>query len=225
MQRKARRGFTLIELLIVITIIAILAAILFPVFARAREKARQTVCASNLRQLGLAFGMYVQDYDETYLGGRDYDLPNVFAGSGSATVNEYRRWPYHLYPHVRNNALFTCPTSRLAYDGLDYRDNYGWNYDGLARRAEFAVQSPSECFLAGDAAEPYAVEGDYTVCDTYVGKFLSSAGRPGAGRHNEGGNWLHVDGHVKSLTRSDARAQCQPGAFSRWFNVTPTAGP
>src|SRR3984957_5324065 len=61
-----KKGFTLIELLVVIAIIAILAAILFPVFAAAREKARQTSCASNLRQLGLATLMYVQDYDETF---------------------------------------------------------------------------------------------------------------------------------------------------------------
>ncbi len=63
---QQRRGFTLIELLVVIAIIAILAAILFPVFAQAREKARQTTCTSNLKQIGTAFMMYVQDYDETY---------------------------------------------------------------------------------------------------------------------------------------------------------------
>lgn len=63
---QQRRGFTLIELLVVIAIIAILAAILFPVFAQAREKARQTTCVSNLKQIGTAFMMYVQDYDETY---------------------------------------------------------------------------------------------------------------------------------------------------------------
>ena len=218
---RRNRAFTLIELLIVITIIAILAAILFPVFARAREKARQVKCASNLRQLGLAFGMYVQDWDEMYLAGRGYSLPNVFTGSGTAVVNEYRRWPYHLYPYVRNQTMFTCPTSRLAYDGQDYHDNYGWNYDGLARRPESMVESSSECFLAGDAAEPYAVEGDYTVCDTYVNKFLSSQGRAGAGRHSEGGSWVYVDGHAKWMSLSEARAKCQPGVYSLWFNVTP----
>src|SRR5213082_1669007 len=67
--RRVRRGFTLIELLVVIAIIAILAAILFPVFAQAREKARQTSCLSNIKQLGLSAMMYVEDYDETYPGG------------------------------------------------------------------------------------------------------------------------------------------------------------
>src|SRR5947208_16218835 len=66
--RTQKRGFTLIELLVVIAIIAILAAILFPVFAQAREKARQTTCLSNLKQLGLGFRMYLQDYDDTFPG-------------------------------------------------------------------------------------------------------------------------------------------------------------
>ena len=64
--RHPRRGFTLIELLVVIAIIAILAAILFPVFARAREQARRSVCLSNMKQIGLGLGMYMQDYDQTF---------------------------------------------------------------------------------------------------------------------------------------------------------------
>jgi prepilin-type N-terminal cleavage/methylation domain-containing protein/prepilin-type processing-associated H-X9-DG protein len=88
------RGFTLIELLVVIAIIAILAAILFPVFASAREKARQTSCASNEKQLGLAFLQYTEDYDEK--------LPtsNGFLGMG---------WGGQIYPYVKSVGVFTCP--------------------------------------------------------------------------------------------------------------------
>src|SRR5579883_2154818 len=86
-----KRGFTLIELLVVIAIIAILAAILFPVFARAREKARQISCLSNEKQLGLAYMMYVQDYDETFVFGD----PSGGKGAGSG-------WASSIYPYVKS---------------------------------------------------------------------------------------------------------------------------
>src|SRR5215468_1948080 len=79
--RRGQRAFTLIELLVVIAIIAILAAILFPVFARAREKARQATCLSNLKQIGLAFQMYTQDWDEVYPSGLTLAVPGPDAGS------------------------------------------------------------------------------------------------------------------------------------------------
>lgn len=91
-----RSAFTLIELLVVIAIIAILAAILFPVFAKVREKARQASCASNLKQLGLAVTQYVQDYDETFPNSY---LPNV----GS--------WRQSIYPYVKSSALYRCPSN------------------------------------------------------------------------------------------------------------------
>ena len=95
-----RRGFTLIELLVVIAIIAILAAILFPVFAQAREKARQTSCLSNTKQLGLALNMYAQDYDGT-LSQTSWEL-----GSFKAKVH----WSYLVQPYVKNLQIFLCPS-------------------------------------------------------------------------------------------------------------------
>jgi prepilin-type N-terminal cleavage/methylation domain-containing protein len=104
-----RNGFTLIELLVVIAIIAILAAILFPVFAQAREKARMTGCLSNTKQIGLAHNMYIQDYDETFVwnpwpggpGGAPWcgnpDQPNLI-------------WTGALMPYVKNKGLFQCPS-------------------------------------------------------------------------------------------------------------------
>src|SRR5437763_11440946 len=112
--RPSRNGFTLIELLVVIAIIAILAAILFPVFAQAREKARQTACSSNLRQIGTAFAMYVQDYDERLPDRRD--LKSAFPGG----YQPWTTWPTSdpraawaavvMDPYVRNNALWSCPS-------------------------------------------------------------------------------------------------------------------
>ena len=96
-----KRGFTLIELLVVIAIIAILAAILFPVFARAREQARKTSCVSNLRQIGAATLMYAQDYDEI--------LPPVNLGAcpGPTSVS----WADMIFPYVRNEKVFDCPSA------------------------------------------------------------------------------------------------------------------
>ncbi len=103
------RGFTLIELLVVIAIIAILAAILFPVFARAREKARQTSCLSNLKQIGMATMMYAQDYDELY----PYDAQPRGVDPGSGRENMWDGSPYVavLQPYCGNRQLWFCPSA------------------------------------------------------------------------------------------------------------------
>ncbi len=108
-----RRGFTLIELLVVIAIIAILAAILFPVFARAREKARQTSCLSNMKQIGLAMNMYTQDYDERFPGAY------MFYNGDSST----RGCGFYdqLIPYVKNEQIFICPSEN--YTATGYRTN------------------------------------------------------------------------------------------------------
>ena len=98
-QRRAHNGFTLIELLVVIAIIAILAAILFPVFAQAREKARQTSCLSNTKQIGIAFMQYTQDYDEYF--------PGLFSGNWGAST---ARWMDNIQPYVKNAQIFNCPS-------------------------------------------------------------------------------------------------------------------
>lgn len=92
-----KKGFTLIELLVVIAIIAILAAILFPVFAKAREKARQASCLSNTRQLGIALISYIQDNDET--------------GMAHAAFNPTLYWPSMLIPYMKNTQILNCPSS------------------------------------------------------------------------------------------------------------------
>src|SRR5713101_3624685 len=103
MRRRIRVAFTLIELLVVIAIIAILAAILFPVFAQAREAARKATCISNTRQIGLALMQYCQDYDETVVPNN-----NQVTGSASST---WLSWPDFLQPYIKNKQVFICPSS------------------------------------------------------------------------------------------------------------------
>jgi len=112
-----KRAFTLIELLVVIAIIAILAAILFPVFARAREKARQTACLSNEKQIGLALMQYAQDYDET-LPKRYGDTTPAGkctpAGTGDCENKKTRSWKNMLYTYIKSYAVFKCPSNPSA---------------------------------------------------------------------------------------------------------------
>ncbi len=110
-------GFTLIELLVVIAIIAILAAILFPVFSSAREKARQTACVSNLKQLGLAVAQYEQDYDEKVVCGGTYTGGALYAGG----------WAAPIYPYVKSKQVFLCPDDTGSLNGVADIVSYGEN--------------------------------------------------------------------------------------------------
>jgi prepilin-type N-terminal cleavage/methylation domain-containing protein/prepilin-type processing-associated H-X9-DG protein len=108
-----RKGFTLIELLVVIAIIAILAAILFPVFAQAREKARQTGCLSNVKQIGLGVQMYLQDYDEYVPRNAYADPPRVLEGDHFVNCSS-PRWMDVMQPYVKNTQLHNCPSDPFA---------------------------------------------------------------------------------------------------------------
>lgn len=117
-----RRAFTLIELLVVIAIIAILAAILFPVFARAREQARKTSCASNQRQLGLGQRMYVQDYDECWVSVYDDNWYNADNANGRRII-----WADKLTPYIKNRAIYACPSDpKVSVDPPPYNAGQWW---------------------------------------------------------------------------------------------------
>ena len=129
MQRFRKVGFTLIELLIVITIIALLAAILFPVFSRARESARRSACSSNFRQISLAFMQYTQDYDER--------LPLFsLSGLGNAGFQGYgggngARWADSIFPYVKSTQVFDCPSGTKKtniYPGGQFFDITTYSY-------------------------------------------------------------------------------------------------
>src|SRR5437868_5055067 len=146
-----RRAFTLIELLVVIAIIAILAAILFPVFARAREAARKTTCLSNLKNQGLATLMYVQDYDENFpwlmMDGRNNDdstgLSKQMANPGNGLVFNGQRAFFmeaKFQPYIKNYGIFGCPTLRpdpivMGADGLPLNafGSYAYGYGGYGK--------------------------------------------------------------------------------------------
>jgi prepilin-type N-terminal cleavage/methylation domain-containing protein/prepilin-type processing-associated H-X9-DG protein len=124
--KPRQRGFTLIELLVVIAIIAILAAILFPVFAQAREKARSISCLSNMKQMALGVMMYVQDYDEVM-------IPSTITYTGQAFPNDRRFWPELIQPYQKNWNIVRCPSDPTDPFGIFNGSNAGikWYYNWM----------------------------------------------------------------------------------------------
>jgi len=187
-----RRGFTLIELLVVIAIIAILAAILFPVFARAREKAKQSACLSNVKQIGLGILMYVGDYDDRF-GGAWYTAP---------PFRDNLLWTSAIAPYIKNNDIFRCPTAAFQYIedshynpgqripgtyvmNCELQKAYGssgrnWGNDSMLARVAYPAQLIMLGDFPGGRRYPYI---RHCIAPDY--------------RHNEGCNLVYVDGHGK----------------------------
>jgi prepilin-type N-terminal cleavage/methylation domain-containing protein/prepilin-type processing-associated H-X9-DG protein len=206
-----RRGFTLIELLVVIAIIAILAAILFPVFAKAREKARQSSCLSNMKQIGLAFQQYIQDYDErfpprlsgtwgttgSYLIQTDTSAPgSKYQSSDGGVTNYYVSWMDFINPYVKNVQVFKCPS------GKNWNANdpfYGYNVN-LPYLSLGTVVRPSECVMSLDYAICY---GTYANCPEFATWNRNATDYPFVHPHNDGGNVVLVDGHAKWFNKMD----------------------
>jgi len=230
-----RHGFTLIELLVVIAIIAILAAILFPVFARAREQARKTSCLSNTKQIALAFNMYQTDHDSAY--------PSVYDDNLGYTKGRII-WADKIYPYVKNRQIFVCPggPNNVAVDpwdtnlwpnnlqGTRYNMNmvHGWHWpeDTVApyfplKDSNFAY--PAETSLIQESSNAWwthwhnssspwcRTEPIGTSGDKYLRGVLDETIYP---RHLGTTNMAFVDGHAKArTTRSLIRD-------IRWCNVS-----
>ena len=180
------KGFTLIELLVVIAIIAILAAILFPVFAQARLKAFQAGCLSNLHELGLAFLMYTQDYDQI--------TPPVYISSGGTVA----RWQTLIQPYAKNVQIYQCgagPVTIDPYSGLAM--SYGLNsYNFSTGKDSFWYGVPSS--IVADAS------ATIVAADSAGGKYYVGSGSAFSQpvpyvdyRHQQGFNAMFFDGHSK----------------------------
>ncbi len=221
---KITKAFTLIELLVVIAIIAILAAILFPVFARARENARRSSCQSNLKQIGLGLVQYVQDYDELY--------PLTFHNNNGSTngfqdAQNERGWAYNIQPYLKSVQVYQCPsdsapqvnysliTDTNGHQNQGYTD-YAYNRSlgnvvGGAGSTPATVNLSQLTFVSNTVAI-VEIPGDAgatsgaTVCGGPGGGCAGTAGLAlgrttgGIGslqRHLEGSNVAFADGHVK----------------------------
>jgi len=220
------RGFTLIELLVVIAIIAILAAILFPVFAKAREKARQTSCLSNVRQMTTAFLSYVQDYDETFpLFG--YVIPgfNIPGAGGWADGSNVNMWRFYIGPYAKNYQIFVCPSAGANGDpsspGSQLVRQYGYN-GNLSGVMLGRCQTPSALILVGDAthwggqgcsgmAFAYAAMPNASLSPCNLSNVVNQNATNT--RHNTGSNVGYADGHAKWL-QCTALAGAMPAAIN-----------
>ncbi|MBD3175293.1 MAG: prepilin-type N-terminal cleavage/methylation domain-containing protein [Armatimonadia bacterium] len=189
---KRELGFTLIELLVVIAIIAILAAILFPVFAKAQDKAKQTSCLSNQRQIATALLSYAQDYDER--------LPHAAQGPES--------WRWKVQPYIKNVDLFLCPAFEKPQEPLwwhpvdwdngirrSYAGSFTWAWGPFNNRKLASYTRPSTSMLVLESREFYPDLGPWTLewrawFDRERGVILS---------HNGMTNFSFADGHVKAL--------------------------
>jgi len=212
-----RGGFTLIELLVVIAIIAILAAILFPVFARAREKARQSSCLSNVKQITTGAVMYVQDYDERF----------PYYGSGTSSVNPWIFWPHQFQPYISNWQVYVCPSSQyrgsMSYHGVTYpeRPSYGMTNELWKTSSGFMlakVKAPAEKIMLFDSNHPAL--GDLRAVLTSSECKHWSCGNMVRDTHewmvphNEGCNLGYVDGHAKWQSGNSIYAAYQDGAMN-----------
>jgi len=195
-----RRGFTLIELLVVIAIIAILASILFPVFARAREKARQTSCLANVKQLVLGVNMYAQDYDEMLPAGAQ-SADSSWGGADDTS------WRMMILPYVKNVQIFQCPSKKMTtdpFDGkvlLDGTQNAGYamNYAHYGMGVGTNPSGQALGMAADASAVIYVVESTGSL---YVGAANGHGwvrNDEAASRHNGGQNCGFIDGHAKWL--------------------------
>lgn len=200
-RRQHAGGFTLIELLVVIAIIAILAAILFPVFARAREKARSTRCVANLKQIGVAVRMYMDDYDGYFPWGidpADKNLPEIWAGYPAfQAMLPYMPLMHTLVdPYVKNSEVWHCASDK----GFDILEDVGLPLP--AHPSCFATFGTSYLYRTEITFRQASQESLPDPVNANVMMDGSGAWHGGSGREDGRWNILYGDGHVKTANRA-----------------------
>jgi prepilin-type N-terminal cleavage/methylation domain-containing protein/prepilin-type processing-associated H-X9-DG protein len=189
-QTRKQAGFTLIELLVVIAIIAILAAILFPVFASAREKARQTACTSNVKQLGLAIAQYEQDYDEMVPSG------NNSWGSGYG-------WAGDIYSYVKSAQVYVCPDDPNPADFISY--GYNSNLVGYAPGGAFSIPiNLAQMVAPSSTVLIFEVMNCNGTGDTVQGEALGDKQWSPAGNGMDRGNTLNGANAATTVTTGNS---------------------
>jgi prepilin-type N-terminal cleavage/methylation domain-containing protein/prepilin-type processing-associated H-X9-DG protein len=221
-----RRGFTLIELLVVIAIIAILAAILFPVFAQARESARKSSCLSNLKQIGTAFIMYATDYDGLLPDGNwSAGITSVsgWPADGPTAIDEKNGWPAYLMPYVKNRGIFDCPTSmkQIHAQNINQIDgNYCWNEEAADDFGDaldnFGNGAPASIILAMDGGDR-AIENPASLQAMMLDDLDSpKKDTEQATRHQDQAVVVFADGHAKVMKKGEL--------LQGWQDLTPPWG-
>jgi prepilin-type N-terminal cleavage/methylation domain-containing protein len=210
MKQRRMPAFTLIELLVVIAIIAILAAILFPVFARARESARRTSCLSNMKQVTNAIMMYTQDYDEVMPYQQDGDLCDY-------AISKHAVWLNSIYPYVKNLKVYICPSADN-WGAKGDSDSVYWYNGHASAKPLAAVPLPAESILFVEWAHrsnctglrpypkdkcPPAKQGQSGTCpDVWHPSSTWGVNHQAGDVNQRGSNYPFVDGHVKFRTIS-----------------------
>src|SRR6185503_15053700 len=201
MRRRARAGFTLIELLVVIAIIGILASMLMPVFAQARESARKIVCVSNMSQLGKALMMYNQDFDEMYPAQDHLYIDpccpfwlDVAYGVPDWSNSPYANWALAIYPYTaKEKGIYQCKSNKgWTANSVTTQPGLSYVYNGFAAaRSMASIQEPTRLVQLWD----YRYLTSYAVADPVPSGW---AWWPGWAPHPDQYNILYFDGHVKN---------------------------